>query len=178
MFRIRTALCSGDEDLVEQLLDATVRETLRVRPISFATARRIRQPVELGGYQVPNNAVVMAAGALVQRSPDWFENPDEFHPERFLTDKIDLHAWIPFGGGPRRCLGASLAMTEMVTVLRTILEHVEFETTDRPDEPVQPRNVVRAPKHGAVVVIRRKLAKQDRPADGASRPPSPDCPHA
>lgn len=154
--RLYRAVDSDDTEAAEQLLDATVRETLRIRPITFAASRRVTNPVELGGYAIPAGVIAMAGNGLVQQSPRWFDDPESFRPERFLTDTITNNTWVPFGGGARRCLGASLAMLEMTAVLRVVLEEVEFETTTEQAEKTAARSVVLTPARGARTTIRRR----------------------
>jgi cytochrome P450 len=159
--RLRDALDGDDPAYTEALLDATVRETLRLRPVILLTSRRVRRPTTLGGHRIPAGALVMTASAQVHQSPKWFDQPERFRPERFLTDDIDTHAFVPFGGGPRRCLGANLAMVEMSTVLRAVLERVEFAPATTRGERPAPRHVTLTPSEGATVTVSRRLPVRD-----------------
>jgi cytochrome P450 len=151
--RLYDAVHSDDD----AYLDAVVRETLRIRPVTFMTARQLVKPVALAGYQLPAGVSVMTATGLVHMSERAYGDPEVFRPQRFLTDDIDPYAWIPFGGGPRRCLGAALATFEIKTVLRTVLSKVELVPTHARSERVRMRHVTFAPAEGARAVVRRRL---------------------
>ena len=106
-------LGSLDDD---EYLDAVVKETLRVRPVIADVARVLKQPIVLGGYALPAGTLVLPAIAAVHMRPDLYPEPHEFRPERFLDGGAESYAWIPFGGGVRRCIGASFAQVEMRVV--------------------------------------------------------------
>jgi cytochrome P450 len=150
--RLRESLGSGDE-----YLDATVKETLRARPVIVDVARKLTAPKEIGGYELPSGTFVMAAIAALHYREDLFPNPDEFRPERFLEGKADTYAWIPFGGGVRRCIGAAFAEYEMRIVLRAILERAELSAPDSRPEKVKIRNITLAPGKGTLVSLDRPL---------------------
>jgi cytochrome P450 family 135 len=140
----------GDDDY----LDAVVKETLRVRPVIPDVARRVAQPIELGGYELPVGATVMPAIALVHWG-EAFEEADAFRPERFLDADPPAFSWIPFGGGRRRCLGAAFATFEMRVVLRQVLSQVGLAAVDTADEPIKPAHITLVPKHGALLRVTR-----------------------
>ena len=102
-------------------LEAVVKETLRARPVVPVVARHVTQPVELGGYTIPAGSILMVSIYLVHSDPDTYPDPDEFRPERFLDGTPEGAAWIPFGGGVRRCLGARFAELEMKVILTQVL---------------------------------------------------------
>jgi cytochrome P450 family 135 len=140
-----------------EYLDAVVKETLRVRPVVPFVGRELREPSELGGYELPAGTNVMPAIHLAHTRPDIYPRPYEFRPERFLEDPPDTFAWIPFGGGTRRCIGAAFAEFEMRIVLATILRGATLRpATDGPERIVR-RNVTLSPRRGtpAVLVERR-----------------------
>jgi cytochrome P450 len=87
---------------------------------------------------------------------DIFANPERFDPYRFVDTKPPTFAWLPFGGGTRRCIGAAFANTEMHVVLRTVLQHFEIATDNAPDEKVHHRGVAYTPKDGGRVVMNRR----------------------
>jgi cytochrome P450 len=89
---------------------------------------------------------------------DLYPEPHAFRPERFVGRKPGTYTWIPFGGGVRRCLGATLAMAEQRVVLRAIVERTDLEAADMAPEPARQRNVTMIPRRGSRVVVRRKLA--------------------
>lgn len=149
--RARTEIVGGDGD---EYLEAIVKETLRVRPVLFDVARTLSAPLELGGYRLPAGATVMPGIGLVQRDPALYEEPERFRPERFLDGAgPPSYAWIPFGGGTRRCLGAAFATLEMKIVLRTVLEHVELAAVDPGDERPVVRHITLTPGRGACVRV-------------------------
>jgi cytochrome P450 len=106
-------------------LSAVVDETLRVRPVVPIVARMLRQELEVGGYHFPPGTRVAPCIYLVNRNPRVYEDPDEFRPERFLENGPETFSWIPFGGGIRRCIGASFAQLEMRLILRTVLSELQ-----------------------------------------------------
>jgi cytochrome P450 len=151
--RLRESIEAGEDDY----LDATVKETLRARPVIVDVARKLTEPAQVGGYDLPAGTFVLAAIAALHYREDLFPKPEEFRPERFLDSKADTYSWIPFGGGVRRCIGAAFAEYEMKTVLRTILERAELSTPDPKPERVKVRNITLAPGKGARVKLDRPL---------------------
>lgn len=140
--RLLTELGNGGDTYLE----AVVKETLRSRPVIPLTARRALVPIDLLGHSLPAGTVVMVGIYLIHSDPELFPNPQEFLPERFLDgDGRQEAAWMPFGGGVRRCLGASLAQLEMKVVLKTVLENATLAATDAEDEPVTRRRFTIAP---------------------------------
>jgi len=134
-------------------LDAVVQESLRVRPVLPVVLRQLRAPVSLGGYRLPAGITVMPAITLMHENPSLFSEPHRFKPERFLEgDEGGTYAWIPFGGGRRRCLGAAFASFEMRVVLRTILHSAELRADTPADEPVRNHHITLVPARGTRVV--------------------------
>jgi cytochrome P450 len=150
--QLRDSLADGDE-----YLEATIKETLRARPVIVDVARKLTGPQRIGGYDLPAGTFVMAAIAALHYREDLFPEPDEFRPERFLDGKADTYAWIPFGGGVRRCIGASFAEYEMRVVLRAILERAALSAPDPKPEKVKVRNITLAPGKGTLVSLDRPL---------------------
>jgi cytochrome P450 family 135 len=152
--RLREELAAGEG---EQYLESVVKETLRVRPVVPFVGRRLKEPAELGGYDLPAGTDVMPAILLVHTRRDVYADPYEFRPERFLDGSPETFGWIPFGGGTRRCIGAAFAEFEMRVVLATILRRATLRPAmDRPERVVR-RNVTLSPRGGtpAVLVERR-----------------------
>lgn len=118
-----------------ELREATIREVQRVRPVIAFAGRLVRKPFELGGHRLPLGTRVLLAACLTHYDPALFPHPDRFDPDRFLGRIPDTYSWIPFGGGIRRCIGASFAHMEMDVVLRVLLERAELEPSADPDEP-------------------------------------------
>jgi cytochrome P450 family 135 len=109
----------------DEYMTAVVNETLRVRPVVPIVARTLRQELQVGAYRLPVGARVVPSIYLTNRNPRVYEDPEEFRPERFLQNGPETFAWIPFGGGIRRCIGASFALLEMKLILRTVLSELE-----------------------------------------------------
>ena len=154
MERLREEIAATDG---HDYVDAVVKETLRIRPVVPFVGRRLKEPMDLGGYQLPAGTDVMPAIYLAHTRPDVYRDPYEFRPERFLEDNLETFGWIPFGGGTRRCIGAAFAEFEMRIVLETILRRADLRpATDRPERMVR-RNVTLSPRGGtpAVLVERR-----------------------
>jgi cytochrome P450 len=159
--RLREAVDADDRDY----LDAVGQEALRLRPVIPMVGRRLAAPATLGGWELPAGTDVLPSIYLVHTRQDLYPEPRRFRPERFLEGASGL-AWIPFGGGTRRCLGAAFAQFEMRIVLRTVLGRVELEAADpEPERPVR-RNVTLSPRRGtrATVVSRRTAARGVAPA--------------
>jgi cytochrome P450 len=151
----------------EHYLDAVIKETLRLRPVLPIVARKLTADFEIAGWELPRKTEVMPNVWLVHRDPDVYPDPEAFWPERFLNTGPDTYSWIPFGGGVRRCLGASFAQFEMRVVLKTVLSRAVLAA--RPEaERVVRRSFTFAPERGAQVVMLRRTAKRRRfQRDGA-----------
>jgi cytochrome P450 family 135 len=132
--------------------EAAVRETLRLRPVIALVARRLTREAEIGGLRLPAGAVVTPCILLVHRRPDVYPGPDAFRPERFLETPPGTYTWIPFGGGVRRCLGATFAQMELQVVLRRIASRVVLEPVGDP-EPVRRRAITLVPARGGEVRV-------------------------
>ena len=153
--RLRRSLAAGDDEY----LDAVIKETLRLRTVVAGVGRVVRgEPFELGGHEIPPGIEINPSLAGIHRRGDLYPSPREFRPERFLEDGApDTYSWVPFGGGTRRCLGASFATFEMRVVIRRVLERTELELVDpRPEKGVR-RGVTFVPRRGVRV-------RQTRPA--------------
>jgi cytochrome P450 family 135 len=152
--RLKSSLPEGDD-----YLEATIKEALRVRPVITDAARRVTHEMELGGYRIPAGAILMPAIAALHFREDIYPQPDQFRPERFLDGAPESYAWIPFGGGVRRCIGASFAQFEMRVIIRAILERAELRAADPAPERPRIRNITTAPAHGCRVVLERPLRR-------------------
>jgi cytochrome P450 family 135 len=148
--RLRTALANGDDGY----LDAVVKETLRVRPVVPGVGRVVREePFALGDFLIPPGIEINPSIAAIHRRSDSYPDPAAFRPERFIgPDAPDTYTWIPFGGGTRRCLGASFATFEMQTVIRRVLERTRLEAVGRRPEKRVRKGVTIIPKRGVRVV--------------------------
>jgi cytochrome P450 len=140
----------------ESYLDAVVSEALRIKPVLPIVGRKLTKPARLGAYVLPAGAVLMPSAYLLHREPGLYPHPGEFRPERFLDAAPGTYTWIPFGGGTRRCVGASFALLQMKVVLGEIFSRLELRAPG-PPEPVRRRSVSLAPARGAEVLVERRL---------------------
>jgi cytochrome P450 len=159
--RLRETVRSDGDD-VDDEVEATIHEGMRVRPVIPMIVRMVKRPWRLGEYVIPAETPVAASIVALHHREDVYPRPHEFRPERFLGRKPGTYTWIPFGGGIRRCLGATLAMAEQRVVMRAIVERTDLEATDPAPEPARQRNVTMIPRHGARVVVRGKRGKSTR----------------
>jgi cytochrome P450 len=138
----------------ERYLDAVVKEALRLRPVIAAVGRVVREePFALNGYEVPPGVEINPSIRTIHRRGDLYPNPGQFSPERFLAPNApDTYTWLPFGGGTRRCLGASFALMEMRTVIARVLERTALTPVDRRPAKAQFRAITLAPKGGVRVI--------------------------
>jgi cytochrome P450 family 135 len=152
--KLRASLSDGDE-----YLDAVVEETLRIRPTVPDVGRRLGEPLDTkNGLTIDAGTAVFASVHLIHRRADVFPEPRAFRPERFLNgERPSTYAWIPFGGGMRRCLGAAFAQFEMRRVLRTVLEHTQLRPATDRAEPFERRPVTVVPRHGTPAVLAERL---------------------
>jgi cytochrome P450 len=145
----------------EAYLDAVVKEALRLRAVIPGVGRVVRgEPFRLNGYSVPPGVEINPSIRMMHMRSDLYPEPRAFRPERFLGaggEPIpDTYTWIPFGGGTRRCLGASFALMEMRIVVRRVLERTALRPADPELEQIQFRAITQAPRNGVRVI-------QDRP---------------
>ncbi|RDH78868.1 cytochrome P450 [Mycolicibacterium moriokaense] len=153
-----------------QLLQATVWEVQRSRPVVEATIRVTRDRIRLGEWVIPKDHAVIASITMSHSSERNFTEPNVFNPDRFLGGNPDTHTWIPYGGGIRRCIGAAFANMEMTVTLRTLLREFEFGTTYAAGERVHSRGVATAPARGGrAVVYRRKVGSRSTTPSGSER---------
>jgi cytochrome P450 len=151
--RLRDELAAEKGDAY---LDAVVSETLRIRPVIDANERTLTKPRSIAGYDLPAGIRVYPAIAVVHHREDLYPEPHRFRPERFLDGKAESYAWLPFGGGIRRCIGAALAQAEMAEVIRTIITNVDLELVRPEPDPIVIRGVTLVPRHGTPVLVRRR----------------------
>ena len=136
---------------------ATILEVQRNRTIIDFAGRHVYSPTfELGEWVVPRGHTVLTSILLMHERADEFPAPERFDPQRFLGNRPPTFAWIPFGGGTRRCVGAAFANVEMDVVLRTVLRHFVLETTTAPGEKWHSRGVAFTPKNGGRMIVHRR----------------------
>src|ERR671923_1917167 len=152
--RLTEEIDAGDEDAY---VTATVHETLRRRPVlPNAAPRLVMEPVEIGGWRYEPGVCLLADAYLLHHDPDIYPDPYAFRPERFLDEQPGTYTWIPFGGGRRRCLGASFALLEMKIVLRAVLARSEIAPDGDRLERTRRRSITVSPRAGARTVLRRR----------------------
>jgi cytochrome P450 len=118
-----------------------------------AAPRLVKQPIEIGGWTYPAGVCLVAHSYLIHHDPAVYDAPYEFRPERFLDEPPGTYTWIPFGGGRRRCLGASFAMLEMKVVLRAVLSGAEVRAGADGPELTRRRSITLSPRRGAVTAL-------------------------
>lgn len=149
-------------------LDAVVRESMRQRPVLPITARKLSAPIRLGGYTFPKGWTLMPCIFLIHNDPAVYTHPERFDPDRFLSDDPPSNrVWLPFGAGPRHCIGSSLSLMAVKVVLRTVLERVELRPERAEPERIVRRNFTLGPELGARVVCSRRLEPRERVAERA-----------
>jgi cytochrome P450 family 135 len=146
---LRTEVEAGED----AYLTATIQETLRLRPVIVVVIRKLTEPVELGGYELPAGARVVPSIHLIHRDPRTYPEPERFLPERFLDNPPGTYTWIPFGGGVRRCLGAAFAQFEMAVVLRELVRRYEITPARRASERPFRRAITETPRRDAEVIL-------------------------
>jgi cytochrome P450 len=142
-----------------EYMAAVVSETLRVRPVVPIVVRLLQEELEVGGYRLAAGTYVAPSIYLTNRNPRVYDDPRAFRPERFLRDAPETFSWIPFGGGIRRCIGASFAQVEMKLILGTILAELSPRLPGRrarAGEWVRRRAVTLVPGSGARVAWERR----------------------
>ncbi len=148
---LRESVRSGDEQRGADWIEATIHEGMRARPVIPMIVRMVKRPWRFGDYVIgPDSATSISILGLHHRS-DIYPEPATFRPERFLGRKPGTYTWIPFGGGIRRCLGASLAMAEQRVMLEAIIRRTELSAPDARPEAPRMRNVTMIPSHGCRV---------------------------
>jgi cytochrome P450 family 135 len=155
--RLRESLAAGEEDY----LRATISESLRLRPVIPLAGRRLAKDLVADGTTLPAGTDVTPAIWLTHTRPDLYPEPFAFKPERFLNDSPDTYAWIPFGGGVRRCIGAAFAEFEMRIVLREVLTRCELRKASPRPERTGRRNITLSPKEGTPVVVTGRQPARD-----------------
>lgn len=106
---------------------AVIDETLRLYPPAWLITRNSLGDDQLGGYEVPNGSLIIMSPWLLHRHPDVWANPDRFDPQRFIDGAVDRSAFIPFGAGPRQCIGRDFAYVEAVLLLASLVAHFDLE---------------------------------------------------
>jgi cytochrome P450 family 138 len=154
---VLTGLAAEADTDDNELRQATILETQRSRTVIDAVGRHVYAPMyELGEWSIPQDHTIIVSISRLHSDPELFPVPDRFDPQRFVGTKPPSFAWIPYGGGTRRCVGAVFANVEMDVVLRTVLRHFTIEATSAPGEKLHARGVAYTPKDGGKIVVRRR----------------------
>jgi cytochrome P450 family 135 len=155
--RLRDSLAAGEEDY----LRATISESLRLRPVIPLAGRRLATELSADGLTLPAGTDVTPAIWLTHTRADIYPEPFAFKPERFLDGGPDTYGWVPFGGGIRRCIGASFAEFEMRIALREVLTRCDLHKASPAPEKTGRRNITLSPKDGTpVIVTARRPARE------------------
>ena len=168
--RLTAEIEAGQDDAY---LDAVVKETLRVRPVVPVVARHLAEAIELDGYVIPAGSTVMVSIYLVHNDEATYPDPREFKPERFLGGTPYGAAWIPFGGGVRRCIGARFAELEMKVVLTQVLATARLRAVGRSDEGPKRKRFTLAPEGGAAAVVEDLVSPETALGSGRFRRRAP-----
>jgi cytochrome P450 len=152
--RLRSAV--RDDDDSDTQIEWAINEGMRCRPVIPMVGRRVTVPWQLGDYGVPADTPVPMSVLLLHHREDIYEDPFAFRPERWEGHQPGTYEWIPFGGGIRRCLGATLAMAEQRAVMRAVTERLDMVSDDPEPEHAVHRNVTMIPSRGGRVVITSK----------------------
>jgi cytochrome P450 len=102
-----------------------LQESLRVYPPVWVIPRDAINDDEIGGYRVRAGSTILLSPYITHRHPEFWENPEAFDPERFLPEQAHgrpRHAYFPFGGGPRLCMGVDMAMMEMLLIMAMVVQ--------------------------------------------------------
>lgn len=157
--QVLTRLHAETERGDDEYMRAVIAEALRLRPVVPLAGRRLQSELRVNGYVLPEGTDVTPAIWLAHTNPRVYPDPLEFRPERFLDGAPETYAWIPFGGGVRRCLGAAFAEFEMRIVLREVLSRCHLEAASQRPEGIARRNITFSPRRGTrVKVTARRLA--------------------
>ena len=151
-----------------ELRQATIWEVQRTRPVLDGTTRRTKARVRVGEWVLPENTNIIISIKLAHDSEDSFPDAASFNPDRFIGTGQKPVAWIPFGGGINRCVGAAFANMESDVVLRMLLREFRFAPTDAPGERARWRGVATVPTRGARAVVHRRAAEASIDVDFAS----------
>jgi cytochrome P450 family 135 len=152
--RARDEFAEGREEYLGQV----VQESLRTRTVLPFALRYATEPTPLGDYTAPADTLIAISISLIHQRADLYPEPSAFRPERFADGQTESYAWLPFGGGLRRCLGAAFATYEMRIVLGRIIERCELYAPDPRPERSRRRAVTFVPSHGTRAVLRKRAS--------------------
>ena len=137
-------------------LDAVIAEVMRLRPAFPFTGRRVVRDCEVNGVRMRKGAMAVVSIMALHERADLYEDPTAFRPERFVEGRPGTYTWLTFGGGPHRCLGASLALFESRVLIRELLERRRLHAADpRPERPRRTHPMLIPERGGRVVLAQR-----------------------
>jgi cytochrome P450 family 135 len=141
----------------DEYVDAVLKETLRLRPPLPVTMRLVKEPYQLGEYEIQPGVRMAILTYQVHRLPELYPDPEAFRPERWLDGSTQNAMWIPFGGGERHCIGRSFATMVIKVVLRTIALQTRLTPEDPADESIRHRRVQFSPGRNAVAILTERI---------------------
>jgi cytochrome P450 len=161
------AVLAGDLPAAEHMnklpfMDAVLKESLRLYPPIHLGNRFTNQDVQMCGYDLPADSRVMYSIYLAHRHPSYWQNPADFQPERFLhrqSGERPSLTYVPFGGGPRNCIGAVFAQIEAKVVLARILQ--QFDLKLEPDKVKAHMGATLEPRPGVFMTVQRRGKRND-----------------
>ncbi len=146
-----------DAGIEERYLTATINETLRHRPtFLFVIPRAVTQPIEIGGWTYRPPARLLGCTYLMHHDPDLYPDPQTFNPDRFMGETRQSRTWLPWGAGPKSCLGRHFALMEMQMVLREVLSTRRVLPASNRIERERWRSAVLVPHAGSRVILRTR----------------------
>ncbi|WP_372366935.1 cytochrome P450 [Candidatus Uabimicrobium sp. HlEnr_7] len=137
---------------------AVIKEAMRFYPPAWGLGREVIEDIEIAGKKIEKNAQVFMLMYIMHRDPRFFENPNDFIPERWTPQfekQLHRYAYFPFGGGPRLCIGNHFAMMEATLLLAYMLQQCDFELVKKHNVVMHPSVTLR-PKNGIRVVIKKR----------------------
>lgn len=167
--RAVAAAVAGDRE-GDDYLDAVCKEVLRIRPVVFDVGRILTEPTDIAGHTLPAGVMVAPGIGLIHADPAVYPDPETFDPERFVDGTPGPTAWLPFGGGNRRCLGATFALVEMRIVLREVLRRVDLATTSARGETQRTKGVILVPRRGGRITVRARRSAGPASAQSVDPP--------
>jgi cytochrome P450 len=151
--RLRELVRGAAHAEADAYVEAVIYEAMRVRPVIPSVGRRVTVPWQLGEHRVPAGTPIAMSIVLLHHREDVYPQPFAFEPQRFLNVKPGTYTWIPFGGGIRRCLGATLAMAEQRIVLTAVAQRTDMRAPNAKPEKLRHLNVTMVPSQGTLVTM-------------------------
>ncbi len=143
--------------------ERVIKETMRLYPPAWITTREAIEDIEIAGYTVKKGEVVVIPIYSLHRDPRYFPEPERFDPDRFSAEQekdIPKYAYLPFGGGPRVCIGNAFAMMEARLIVATMAQRFTF--TVAPDQIVEPQRMFTLrPKYGLRMIAHERVSERE-----------------